>query len=65
MYLVHVLTGEYTVGKSSMIVPPPKNFQLDQSVLFDSTVDNVANPSIFVVYNDAQNYPAYIIKYLD
>ena len=63
MYLARVLTGEYTVGNNSIIVPPPKNAQLDQHVLFDSTVDNVANPSIFVVYTDAQAYPAYIIKY--
>ena len=63
MYLTRVLTGEYTVGNISMVVPPAKNTQVDQHVLFDSTVDNVGNPSIFVVYTDAQNYPAYVITY--
>ena len=63
MYLTRVLTGEYTFGNSSMVVPPAKNTQINQHVLFDSTVDNVANPSIFVVYTDAQNYPAYVITY--
>ena len=63
MYLTRVLTGEYTVGNSSMVVPPAKNAQINQHVLFDSTVDNVANPSIFVVYTDAQNYPAYVLTY--
>ena len=63
MYLARVLTGEYTVGNSSMVVPPAKNAQINQHVLFDSTVDNVANPSIFVVYTDAQNYPAYVLTY--
>ena len=63
MYLTCVLTGEYTVGNSSMVVPPAKNAQINQHVLFDSTVDNVANPSIFVVYTDAQNYPAYVLTY--
>ena len=63
MYVVMVLTGEYTVGKDNMVVPPPKNPQLNQHVLFDSTVDNQASPSIFVVYNDSQCYPAYLIKY--
>ena len=63
MYLTRVLTGEYTVGSNTMVVPPAKNTKIDQHVLFDSTVDNVGNPTIFVVYTDAQNYPAYIITY--
>ena len=32
-------------------------------MLFDSTVDNVANPAIFFLYFDAQSYPAYLITY--
>ena len=64
MYLAWVLTGEYTKGESNMVVPPPKNPQMNLHVPFDSTVDNVSNPSIFVVYNDPQTYPAYIIKYI-
>ena len=63
MYLTRVLTGEFTVGSSSTVIPPPKNPQDDQTVLFDSTVDNVTNPRIFVVYFDSQNYPAYLITY--
>ena len=63
MYFTRVLCGEYTTGHSGMYFPPPKNPQLDQNVPFDSTVDNISNPSIFVVYNDSQNYPAYLITY--
>ena len=63
MYVARVLTGEYTVGNSSMVVPPAKDPQLNKHVLFDSTVDNQASPSIFVVYGDSQCYPAYLIKY--
>ena len=63
MYLSRVLTGEYTVGNDQIVVPPPKNPQVDQTVIFDSTVDTMSNPSIFVVFNDAQTYPAYIITY--
>ena len=48
MYLTRVLTGEYTVGNPSMVVPLPKNAQIDQHILFDSTVDNVANPTILI-----------------
>lgn len=64
VYLAWVLTGEYTKGDSNMVVPPPKNAQINEHILFDSTVNNVSNPSIFVVYNDHQNYPAYIITYI-
>ena len=63
MYLAYVLTGEYTVGESSMKVPPAKNPRINKTILFDSTVNNVGNPTIFVVYQDAQSYPAYLITY--
>ena len=63
MYFTQVLTGEFTVGNSSMLAPPPKNPQVDPNVTFDATVNKVENPSIFVVYRDTQNYPAYMINY--
>ena len=62
MYLVRVLTGQYTVGKSFMIVAPPKDPN-DPAVLFESVVDNTSNPSIFVVFYDADMYPEYLIVY--
>jgi hypothetical protein len=31
--------------------------------LFDTTVNNVANPSIYVTYHDAQSYPEYLITF--
>ena len=63
MYLTQVLTGEYTVGKQGMLVPPPKDPIVSQNIPFDSTVNNQGSPSTFVVYYDSQNYPAYLIKY--
>ena len=63
MYFTRVLCGEFTHGNSGMTVPPPKNSQVDPNLPFDSTVDDVSNPSIFVVYKDSQNYPAYLITY--
>jgi poly [ADP-ribose] polymerase 10/14/15 len=62
MYLVRVLTGEFTRGAGAMIVAPPKD-PSDPTVLFDSVVDNTANPSIFVVFYDADAYPEYLITY--
>ena len=64
MYFTQVLTGEFTVGNNTMMVPPSKNSYISAHVLFDSTVDNTANPAIFVVYNDTQNYPAYLVTYM-
>ena len=62
MYFARVLTGEYTQGSRSMIVPPAKSPN-NPNVLYDSVVDNVGNPSIFVVFYDAQAYPEYLITY--
>lgn len=62
MYLCKVLTGEYTLGKSGMRVPPPKQEQ-QSHILFDSVVNNVGDPIIFVIFNDTQCYPAYLITF--
>ena len=34
-----------------------------RNLLFDSTVNDVKNPEIFVTYHDAQAYPEYLIKF--
>ena len=62
MYLARVLTGEFTRGGSAMIIAPPKAPK-DPTVLFDSVVDTTTNPSIFVVFYDADAYPEYLITY--
>ena len=62
MYLARVLVGQYCVGKSSMIVPPPKNPSKPE-ILFDSVVDQIGNPSMFVVFFDNQCYPEYLITF--
>ena len=61
MYYARVLVGEYTVGSGSMMVPPPKDPQKNETVLFDSLVDNTKSPSIFVIGPDAHSYPEYLI----
>ena len=62
MYLVRVLTGEFTTGGGSMITSPAKDPK-DPTLLFESVVDNAANPSIFVIFFDADAYPEYLITY--
>ena len=61
MFLARVLVGKYTTGDSSMRRPPP--LTPDSDDLFDSCVDNVKNPSIFVVFERDQCYPSYKIIY--
>ncbi|KAA0714841.1 TCDD-inducible poly [ADP-ribose] polymerase [Triplophysa tibetana] len=63
MFLAKVLTGKFTVGNPSMRRPPPLNPQNPSSDLFDSCVDNWMDPQIFVIFNDDQSYPYFIIQY--
>ena len=62
MYLCRVLTGEFTLGKQKMIVPPPKDPKVP-SIKYDSVVDNINRPTMYVVFFDDQAYPQYEITY--
>lgn len=61
MFLARLLVGEYTEGSPSYVRPPRKD-KRDIS-LFDSCVDNVANPSIYVIFEREQIYPEYLLQY--
>ena len=43
-------------------MPPPKDPQ-NPVVLYDSVVDNVQNPAMFVIFYDPQAYPDYHIEF--
>ncbi|XP_035258384.1 protein mono-ADP-ribosyltransferase PARP12-like [Anguilla anguilla] len=60
MFAVQVLVGEYARGDRSFLRPPQK--PSDQG-FYDSCVDSVVNPAIFVVFEKHQIYPEYIIEY--
>lgn len=60
MFLANVLTGSYCTGSSSMVVPPINPISNEK---FDSVVNSLIGPSIFVVFKDASVYPIYIISY--
>lgn len=55
-----VLTGDFVVGNSNWVAPP----ELPTGVLCDSTVDDVVDPSVFIVFNDFQMYPLYVVTLL-
>ncbi|CAH1249983.1 PARP14 [Branchiostoma lanceolatum] len=62
IYQVRAIVGEYTTGKSGILEPPPKT-PSNAAVRYDSVVDNVKNPSIFVVFRDNDAYPEYLIVF--
>ncbi|CAH3164391.1 unnamed protein product [Porites evermanni] len=63
MFLARVLTGEFKQGDESPHRPPLKDPSNPASDLYDSCVDNESSPSIFVIFNDEQCYPLYLITY--
>ncbi|XP_072048532.1 LOW QUALITY PROTEIN: protein mono-ADP-ribosyltransferase PARP14-like [Amphiura filiformis] len=54
-----VLTGEFYKGEGSMRAPPEKV----TGYRYDSLVDSLQNPSIFVIFNDGHAYPEYLITF--
>ena len=53
-----VLVGKYCLGKPNQKVPDLVN----DTERFDSTVNDLKNPTIFVAYKDMQAIPEYLIK---
>ncbi|KAH0504391.1 Poly [ADP-ribose] polymerase 14 [Microtus ochrogaster] len=62
MYYVRVLTGNYTTGNKTLIVPPPRDPQ-NPTDLYDTVTNDDKNPCIFVVFYDNQAYPEYLITF--
>ncbi|XP_057293454.1 uncharacterized protein LOC130622078 [Hydractinia symbiolongicarpus] len=59
MFLVDVLVGDYCTGSSSYKRPPEK----ERHPLYDSCVDNMSNPTIYVIFERDQFYPRYLVTY--
>ncbi|KAG1932541.1 protein mono-ADP-ribosyltransferase PARP12 [Pimephales promelas] len=63
MFVCRVLVGDYTRGNSEYLRPPSKDG--GDTVFYDSCVNDVLDPSIFVVFEKHQIYPEYLIEYRD
>ncbi|XP_050977095.1 protein mono-ADP-ribosyltransferase PARP14-like isoform X2 [Labeo rohita] len=63
MYLARVLVGDFTQGTKGLPTPPKKSSQGVH--LYDSVTDNMNNPTMFVIFNDVQAYPEYLITFRD
>ncbi|KAK2141009.1 hypothetical protein LSH36_1185g00068 [Paralvinella palmiformis] len=54
MFLSLVLVGAYTQGEQNVTRPPQ---------LYNSCVDDMTDPNIYVIFHDDQSYPEYLIEY--
>ncbi|MBN3317404.1 PAR11 polymerase, partial [Atractosteus spatula] len=61
MFIARVLVGDYTVGNSTYCRPPSKDKSFVN--LYDSCVDDITNPKIFVIFDSNQIYPEYLIEF--
>lgn len=62
MLVARVLTGIYTLGQRDMKVPPHRSGGQSHDT-YDSVVDAIINPSMYVVFHDNQAYPEYLITF--
>ncbi|XP_034980365.1 protein mono-ADP-ribosyltransferase PARP10 [Zootoca vivipara] len=60
IFVTQTLTGDYALGKPGMRAPPLREGDAVPR-RYDSTVDNLQNPAIFVIFNDTQAYPQHLI----
>lgn len=60
VFVSKVLTGDYTTGCRTMKTAPRRESD-DIPLRYDSVTDNITRPSMFVIFNDTQAYPEYLI----
>ncbi|XP_025093185.1 poly [ADP-ribose] polymerase 14-like isoform X2 [Pomacea canaliculata] len=61
VFLCRVLVGQYTRGQKGMRFLPPIPDSKER--YYNSAVDDPKDPSLFVVFNDTQAYPKYLIVF--
>lgn len=62
-FLARVLVGRAAVGKRDYVRPPPIKPDQPHGDLYDSCVNSLDRPTIFVVFDTDQCYPEYVIAY--
>lgn len=61
VFYANVLTGMFAKGDSGMLVAP--DFDKNRGIKYDSVVNCIYEPIIFVVFSDNHAYPSYLITY--
>ena len=61
MYVAKVVVGDYTKGKKGMKTPPTKADPNNPGLCYDSVVDQCSDPKIYVIFQDSQCYPEYLL----
>lgn len=62
VFVAKVLTGAYVAGRPGLRAPPLREGAGGPPRRYDSVVDNPRQPGIFVIFNDTQAYPQYLIS---
>ncbi|XP_067657069.1 protein mono-ADP-ribosyltransferase PARP14-like [Haliotis asinina] len=60
LFQSRVITGTFTAGQAQLRVPPPRD-PAKPELLYDSVVNDPADPKTFVIFSDTQAYPEYFI----
>jgi len=63
MFFGRVLVGMSAVGRPELQRPPPVDVSRPHGALYDSCVNHVSVPSIFVIFDNDQCYPEFLIEY--
>jgi len=64
MFFAKVLVGRYCVGSGGLKRPPAIDNR-NPAILYDSVVNTLYSPTMFVTFENDQAYPAYMITYSD
>lgn len=63
MFLARVIVGRYTRGKRTYRKPPAVDLFMPYGKCYDSCVNYVDDPTLFVIFDSSQYYPEYLIHY--
>ena len=64
MFVARVLCGTSTLGKAEYKTPPPIDPSSSSGPFYDSCVDRMESPNLYVIFERSQCYPEYIIEYV-